>query len=111
MTVGFNLWIAGECVRHPRIWGGVVVLRRRFNAWLRKRKQEPCDLEGFTGLLEDEGLRVIEVCGTKLVPGLGLKSDLEFYRNDRRRQREEHRGSTSDVHRTRTVQSSGLDQQ
>lgn len=81
MSIGIKLWIAEECVRHWRISGGVAVLRRRFNAWLWKRRQEPCELDDFTDLLEDEGLKVIEVSGTLLVPGLGLESDLNFYRS------------------------------
>jgi len=72
-------WLNEHCVRHPRISGGVVVMLRYLNAWLRSQKKGECSLDEFKSMLERDGLRVIDVEGTLLVAGLGLKDDWKFY--------------------------------
>jgi hypothetical protein len=73
-----NFWLNENCVRHPRISGGVAVMLRHMNTWLRKQRQEQCDLDEFVALLKGERLPVVEVAGVLLVSGLGLKEDVNF---------------------------------
>lgn len=70
-----NAWLGKNCVRHPRMSGGVVVLLRHLNRWQLARNRRTYSLGEFKKALESDGLHVIEVCGILLVPGLGLKED------------------------------------
>jgi hypothetical protein len=70
-----GVWVREHCVRHPRISGGVVVMLRHLNDFLRKGNYPPCSLDEFRALLGHNSLRVIEVRGTLLVAGMGLKED------------------------------------
>jgi hypothetical protein len=72
---GVNQWLRQHCVRHPRISGGAVVLLRYINMWLRKNKQRPCSFREFEAVLAGEGLKIVAVNGTLLIPGMGLKVD------------------------------------
>jgi hypothetical protein len=74
-VIAATYWLSQNCIRNPRISGGVVVLLRHMNVWLRGQGQPECSLEELTGVLEDKGFRVIEVAGTLLVPGMGLAED------------------------------------
>jgi hypothetical protein len=79
--IAVSFWIGKNCVRHPRISGGVAAMLRHLNASLAERRQGSCTLEEFIEVLrDDERLQVIEVAGVLLVPGLGLKSDWNLIR-------------------------------
>jgi hypothetical protein len=71
-------WLKANCVRHPDISGGVVVLLRYMNASLAKQHHKGCSLDQFKSLLERKGLKVVEVSGTLLVLGAGLKWDRDL---------------------------------
>ena len=75
--IAATFWLSKNCVRHPRISGGVVVLLRHLNTSLHEQGHRGCRLDEFTAILTDGGLRVIEVAGALLVPGLGLAEDLK----------------------------------
>jgi hypothetical protein len=70
-----GVWVRDNCERHPRIAGGVVVILRHMNAWLTEHGHRTYSLDDFKSALEKNGLPVIEVAGTLLVPGLGFKED------------------------------------
>jgi hypothetical protein len=77
-VIGASFWLHQNCARHPSISGGVVVLLRYLNAWLAERKQGSCTLEEFEIVLADVNLSIVNVAGTLLVPGLGLKEDVKY---------------------------------
>jgi hypothetical protein len=74
------VWLGKNCVRHPRISGGVVVLLRYLNAWLSNQRQHECSLAEFESILKDKGLHIVIVSGTLLVPGMGLAEDWNQFR-------------------------------
>jgi hypothetical protein len=78
--IAVSFWIGKNCVRHPRISGGVTAMWRQLNASLAERRQGSCSLDEFIAVLGDEGLHVAEVAGVQLVPGLGLKADWNLIR-------------------------------
>jgi hypothetical protein len=83
--ISATFWLSKNCVRHPRISGGVAVLLRHLNAWLRQQGLGDCQLDELKDILKDGGLPVVEVAGTLLVPGLGLLEDLQFAKEQWRR--------------------------
>jgi hypothetical protein len=77
-------WLNKNCVRHPRISGGVAVLLRYLNEWLREHGQDQCSHDEFVTLLEAQQLEVIAVSGISLVVGFGLKHDWDFILRNRK---------------------------
>jgi hypothetical protein len=78
--IGATYWLSQNCVRHSRISGGVVVLLRRMNVWLREQHQSECELSELIVILSERHLPVREVAGVLLVPGLALKQDVHLLR-------------------------------
>lgn len=76
--IGVTFWLSRHCGRHPRVSGGVVVLLRHLNAWLRGQGLRECSRDEFKNILADAGLSVIEVAGVLFVPGLGLAEDSQL---------------------------------
>jgi hypothetical protein len=71
------LWMTSKtCVRHSRITGGVAVLLRHLNEFMRRNRQMPLTLGEFVALLRQENLEVREVAGTLMVVGFGRREDL-----------------------------------
>lgn len=75
-----EVWLNKNCVRHPRISGGVVVLLRNFNRSQLAQHGRTYSLGEFKKFLEENGLQVIKEAGTLLVPGLALAEDLQAFK-------------------------------
>jgi hypothetical protein len=80
MSCGAEFWLAENCVSHPRMSSGVVVILRYLNKWLAAKSQTELGLEDFVSLLRDKGYEVKEVAGTLLVCGLGSAKDWKWER-------------------------------
>jgi hypothetical protein len=83
MSPRIKQWIGEECVRESRISGGFAILLREFNEWLWKYEGVHSTPDEFKNLLAGEGFRVIPVCDTLLVLGLGLIEDWQSLIGDR----------------------------
>lgn len=78
-TYGFQNWLKERCVRHKAISGGVALLLRDYNRCLKRHKLKLCGLDEFAALLENEGIKMIDVQNTLMTPGLGFRNDFEVY--------------------------------
>jgi len=75
----FGRWLASECARDPRFFGGVGRLHADFCEWAIAVDDVPCKRFVFECLLRESGLLIDEVCGEVLVSGLAFQSDKDAH--------------------------------